>query len=82
MKTILSLLALAALLTGCTHHYGCTGSPASKERADCEAHHKRELDSFNKKQKGEPLSLKGALKDDDPLCYKNPKAGEKPCAIN
>lgn len=81
MKTTIPLLALAALLAGCSDlslsH--CSGTAGSKERFDCEAKFKREFDTFNKTQKNESLTLKGASQD-DALCYKNLRPGEKACA--
>ena len=86
MKTFLPLLTLIAitLLAGCSDlslsH--CTGIAGSKERFDCEAKFQREFDAFNKKQKGESITIKGEAKEDDALCYKNPRPGEKPCAAS
>ncbi|MDI9334685.1 MAG: hypothetical protein QM533_09950 [Cytophagales bacterium] len=78
------LLALIAtgLLAGCpsvSGDYAC-GAAGTKTYSDCQASRNRELAEFHKKKDGEPISLKNALKDDDSVCYKNPQAGEKPCA--
>jgi hypothetical protein len=85
MKMAVFFLSMAVtLLTGCSDlslsH--CTGIAGSKERFDCEAKFQREFDAFNKKQKGESITIKGEAKEDDALCYKNPRAGEKGCTTN
>jgi hypothetical protein len=92
MKTTISLLTLiAAVLTGCSvnelRSYGaqqCINLPNSsaQSRADCLNQNKKYYEEYDKVQKKEPLSLKGALKDDDAICYKNPRPGEKACATN
>jgi hypothetical protein len=75
-------------MLGCTSQqlraYGaqqCLNSQASKAQSytDCMAKNKLYYDEYDKTQKQEPLTLKGALIDNDPLCYKNPRAGEKAC---
>ncbi|MDI9334683.1 MAG: hypothetical protein QM533_09940 [Cytophagales bacterium] len=62
----------------------CLDLPTAQlgDRLDCKTRNKRVFDEFEKTQKKEPASSKGALKDDDSVCYKNPQAGEKPCATN
>lgn len=48
--------------------------------ANCPDQKKRYNEEYDTLQKEKSLSLKGALKDEAPLCYKNPRPGEKPCA--
>ena len=84
MKIAVFFLSMTVtLLTGCSDlslsH--CTGIAGSKERFDCEAKFKREFDAFNKKQKSESVTFKGEAKEDDSLCFKNPRSVEKACAV-
>lgn len=82
-------LALSGSLLGCSTQQmrtlgesRCLDLPGAQlgDRLDCTARNKRVFDEFEKTQKAEPLSLKEATPDIDPLCFKNPRAGEKACA--
>lgn len=83
-------LALSGLLLGCSTQQmrtigesRCLDLPGAQlgDRLDCATRNKRVFDEFEKTQKTEPLTLKNATPEADPLCYKNPRAGEKACAI-
>lgn len=81
---MLLTVTATSLLVGCaTREYGnsvCLNLTSWQDRADCQTRNKRVFDEFDKTEKKEPLSLKNAAPPDDALCYKNPAAGEKPCA--
>ena len=85
----LAFVVLCSLLLGCSAQQmraigesRCLDLPGAQlgDRLDCSARNKRVFDELEKKQKTEPLSLKNTEIESDPLCYQNPRAGEKPCA--
>ena len=82
-------VVLSGLLLGCSAQQmraigesRCLNLPTAQlgDRLDCSARNKRVYDEFEQTQKTEPLTLKNATPDADPLCYKNPRPGEKQCA--
>jgi hypothetical protein len=82
-------LTLSGLLLGCSTQQmrtigesRCLDLPGAQlgDRLDCATRNKRVFDEFEKTQKPDLLPLKNATPEADPLCYKNSRAGEKPCA--
>jgi hypothetical protein len=93
MKITFYLLPVVALvLTGCSlkwvspDAYALRGlgeprcsQTSSTGVADCLAQKKQYNEEYDTLQKQRSVSLK-ELKEDDALCYKNPRPGEKACA--
>lgn len=83
---ILLTIGLMSWVVGCATReqgsFSCDRLANAQDRADCRMSNKRLFDEYDKAQRKESISLKGAIKEDETLCYKNPRAGEKACAIN
>jgi hypothetical protein len=82
-------LVLSGLLSGCSTEQmraigesRCLDLPGAQlgDRLDCTTRNKRVFDEFEKTKTSEPASSKKVAPEADPLCYKNPRAGEKACA--
>jgi hypothetical protein len=93
----LSAVAIMGVLSACTLKWTSPdvyslrglGEPKCQQttstdamRSDCVAQIKRYHEEYDSMLNAKPVSLKGALTEDDALCYKNPSAGEKACATH